>query len=334
MEFQDYYATLGVPRSASEDDLKRAYRRLARQYHPDVNKDAGAEEQFKRVNEAYDVLSDTTKRGQYDQFGTAWQEAQRAGVRDFGEFVRRGGAQAAPGRGGSGGFEGVRVEQFDGDDDRTFTDIFEEFFGRSARRSREREFGRGRGGAITEEPPTRRGRDILAELDVSFADTYLGGERHISFDSDPTLGAVTVTVPVGAADGERVRVAGKGRPGNNGGIAGDLVLELHVLPDARFVRDEATPANLRTTIDVPLTTAMLGGEVAVPTPDGKRLIVKVPPETQNERVIRLKGKGMPLVVGEPAQRGDLLAQVRVQLPTRLTDEERALFEQLRDLRPA
>ena len=97
MEFQDYYATLGVPRAASDDEIKRAYRRLARQYHPDVNKDAGAEEQFKRVNEAYDVLSDATKRGQYDQFGTAWQEAQRAGVRDFGEFVRRGGTQAQTG---------------------------------------------------------------------------------------------------------------------------------------------------------------------------------------------------------------------------------------------
>lgn len=328
MEFQDYYATLEVPRTASDDEIKRAYRRLARLYHPDVNKEPGAEERFKRVNEAYDVLSDATKRGQYDQFGTAWQEAQRAGVRDFEEFVRRAGSQPRAERGFGGPF---RPAFDDDDDDRSFTDIFEEFFGRSARRQREREFGRGRGGTATEEPATRRGRDILAELEVSFADTYLGGEKHISFDNDPTL-ATTVSIPAGASDGERVRIAGKGRPGTNGGPTGDLLLELHVLPDTRFSRDEAQPATLRTVVDVPLYTAVLGGEIPVPLPDGKRLFVKVPPETQNDRVIRLKGKGMPLAAGDTTRRGDLLAQVRVQLPTKLTDAERDLFAQLRNLR--
>ncbi len=142
-----------------------------------------------------------------------------------------------------------------------------------------------------------------------------------------------VTIPVGADDGQRLRYAGKGHPGIGAGAAGDLVIELRVLPDARFTRDETTPTTLRTTVDVPLYTAILGGEVVVPTPDGKRLFVKVPPETQNGRQIRLANKGMPLVIGKPEQRGDLFVFLRIQLPTQLSDEEKRLFEELRTLRP-
>ncbi len=325
MEFQDYYAVLGVPRTADEKQIKSAYRKLARKYHPDVNKDASAEEQFKRVSEAYEALSDTEKRAQYDN---AWQQYQRYGGQaaagqnadDFARWFRsqQGSAHAnsAPG--------GFRTE-YSTSGDGGFSDIFEAMFGRTASRER--------GGTATHTPPrTRKGRDILAELEVSFADAYTGGERQISFDMNRAE-PMTVTVPAGAADGQRLRFSGKGHPGANGGAAGDLVLELHILPDTRFTRDEVTLTTLRTTVDVPLYTAILGGEVVVPTPDGKRLFVKVPPETQNGRQIRLANKGMPLVVGKPDIRGDLFVALRVQLPAHLSADEKRLFEELRTLRP-
>ncbi len=325
MEFQDYYAVLGISRTADEKQIKSAYRKLARKYHPDVNKDAGAEEQFKRVSEAYEVLSDTEKRAQYDQYGQAWQQYQRNGGQgaagqNADDFARWFTSQ----RGGAPG--GFRTEySTSSGSDGGFSDFFETMFGRTASRER--------GGTATHTAPrTRKGRDILAELEVSFADAYTGGERQISFDMNRAE-PMTVTVPAGADDGQRLRFSGKGHPGANGGAAGDLVLELRVLPDARFTRDEVTPTTLRTTVDVPLYTAILGGEVVVPTPDGKRLFVKVPPETQNGRQIRLANKGLPLVVGKPDTRGDLFVALRVQLPAHLSADEKRLFEELRTLRP-
>lgn len=320
MEFQDYYAVLGVPRTADEKQIKSAYRKLARKYHPDVNKDTGAEEQFKRVSEAYEVLSDSEKRAQYDRYGQAWQQYQRNGGQGTAgqsadDFTRWFTSQQG---------SGTRTE-YHTSEGGGFSEFFETMFGRAA--------GRERGGTATHAPPrTRKGRDILAELEVSFADAYTGGERQITFDMNRAE-PMTVTVPAGAEDGQRLRFTGKGHPGTNGGAAGDLVLELHILPDARFTRDETTPTTLRTTVDVPLYTAVLGGEVVVPTPDGKRLFVKVPPETQNGRPIRLANKGMPLVVNQPGKRGDLIATLRVHLPTHLSDEEKRLFAQLRALRP-
>lgn len=324
MEFQDYYAVLGVPRTADEKQIKSAYRKLARKYHPDVNKETGAEEQFKRVSEAYDVLSDSEKRAQYDRYGQAWQQYQRNGGQgstgqNADDFARWFTSQ----QGGAPG--GFRTEYQTTSDGGGFSEFFETMFGRAA--------GRERGGTATHMPPrTRKGRDVLAELEVSFADAYTGGERQITFDMNRAE-PMTVTVPAGAEDGQRLRYTGKGHPGTNGGAAGDLVLELRVLPDARFTRDETTPTTLRTMVDVPLYTAVLGGEVVVPTPDGKRLFVKVPPETQNGRPIRLANKGMPLVVNHPEKRGDLIVTLRVQLPSHLSDEEKRLFEELRTLRP-
>ncbi len=334
MEYQDYYATLGVGRDATEAQIKSAYRKMARKYHPDVNKETGAEDQFKRVNEAHDVLSDAEKRTQYDRYGAAWQQYQHNGgsPADMDDFMRRYASQQSGRRSTTtedfpGGF---RTEYYEGGNgEGGFSDFFESLFGRATGG-----FGFGGRGTATaaDAPPrARRGRDTLAELEVSFADAYTGGERQIAFDMNRAE-PMTITVPVGAEDGERLRFAGKGHAGTNGGAAGDLVLELRVVPDARFSRDPDRPANVRTTVDVPLYTAILGGEIAVPLPDGKRLFVKVPPETQSERVIRLAGKGMPHVTGEPARRGDLLVAVRVQLPTDLTDEERRLFTQLQALR--
>ncbi len=332
MEFQDYYAILNVPRTATDAQIKSAYRRLARKHHPDVNKDAGAEDQFKRINEAYEVLGDAAKRAQYDKYGTAWQEAQRGGASadDLEEVLRR--YMAGQKMDGFGNF---RPEGADagGDDGAGFSDFFESLFGRATGGARGfGDFARPRGATATESAPRiRRGRDVLAELEVSFADTYLGGERQITFDRDTSLD-MKVAIPAGARNGEQLRFPGKGHAGANGGPAGDLVLELRVLPDLRFTPDEEQPANLRTAVDVPLYTALLGGEVPVPTPDGKRLFVKIPAETANGRVIRLANKGMPLTKGEVTRRGDLLVQVRVQLPTHLTDEEKRLFTELRGLR--
>ncbi len=326
MEFQDYYAVLGIPRTADEKQIKSAYRKLARQYHPDVNKDAGAEEQFKRANEAYEVLSDTEKRAQYDKYGQAWQQYQRSGgtSSDMDDFMRRYQSQQS-GR-------TYTTEEFHTDENGGFSDFFETLFGRTA--GGFSGFG-GRGGPATQThapPRARKGRDILAELEVSFVDTYTGGERQITFDLNRAE-PMHVSIPAGARDGERLRFAGKGHPGANGGPTGDLVLELRVLPDSRFARDEDHPETLRTTVDVPIYTAVLGGEVVVQTPDGKRLFVKVPPETQNGRQIRLGKKGMPFTTTTPDARGDRIVTMRLTAPTNLTDEEKRLFEQLRTLRP-
>ncbi len=331
MEFQDYYAVLGVPRTADEKQIKSAYRKLARKYHPDVNKETGAEEQFKRVSEAYEVLSDSEKRAQYDRYGQAWQQYQRSGGQgatgqSADDFSRWFSAQQG-GRTRTEGFPGgTYTEYHTSDGGSGFSDFFETLFGRAAGRDP-------RGGTATQAPPrARRGRDILAELEVSFADAYSGGERQITFDMNRAE-PMSVTIPVGAQDGERMRYTGKGHPGTNGAAAGDLVLEIRVQPDTRYTRDDLQPATLRTTVDVPLYTAILGGEVVVQTPDSKRLFVKVPPETQNGRQIRLANKGMPLVTGQPDKRGDLLVSLRIQLPSHLSDEEKRLFEELRALRP-
>lgn len=331
MEFQDYYAVLGVPRNADDKQIKSAYRKRARQYHPDVNKEAGAEEQFKRVSEAYEVLSDSEKRAQYDRYGQAWQQYQRNGGQNAtgqsaDDFFRwftsqQGGSTRTEEYPGS-----FRTEYHTSDGGSGFSDFFETLFGRATGRE-------SRSGTATQAPPrARKGRDTLAELEVSFADAYTGGERQITFDMNRAE-PMAVTIPAGAQDSERLRFTGKGHPGTNGGPAGDLVLELRVLPDAHFTRDELQPATLRTTVDVPLYTAILGGEVVVQTPDSKRLYVKVPAETQNGRQIRLANKGMPLVTGQPDKRGDLIVSLRVLLPTKLTDQERQLFEQLKALRP-
>ena len=329
VEFQDYYAVLGVPRTADEKQIKSAYRKLARKFHPDVNKEAGAEEQFKRVNEAYEVLSDSEKRAQYDKYGQAWQQFQKGGgSANMDDFMRQYTAQN--GRVYTEEFPGGFRTEYHTSDGGGFSDFFESLFGKAA--GGFPGFG-GRGGTAAEAPPRpRKGRDTLAELEVSFADTYLGGERQITFDNNGAP-PMTVTIPAGATDGQRLRFSGKGHPGTNGGPAGDLVLELGVTSDSRFTRDEEHPETLRTAVDVPLYTAVLGGEVVVPTPDGKRLFVKVPPETQNGRQIRLAKKGMPITLTTPDARGDLLVTLRIQVPTKLTDDEKRLFEQLRALRP-
>lgn len=323
MPGKDYYQILGVPRNASEKEIKQAYRKLARQYHPDVNPgDKSAEAKFKEINEAYEVLSDPEKRRKYDQFGENWQYAE--------QFARAGAQQQA--RWGFGGQE-IKFDFGDFGGAGGFGDIFDsilhEFGGRPSRRP-------------------RRGQDIEYPLEVTLEEAYRGTTRLIEIQSEepcPTCGGkgcrtcggagafvrprrLEVKIPPGVKQGSRVRIAGKGGPGYMGGEAGDLYLIISVKPDSRFQR---TDDDLYVEVPVYLTDAILGGEVEVPTLDGKRLALKIPPETQNGKVFRLAGQGMPRLGNNT--RGDLYAKVKVVLPTRLSQKEKELFQQLKALRP-
>ena len=306
MAKRDYYEVLGVGRSASDKDIRSAYRKLARQHHPDVNPgDKAAEAKFKEIQEAYDVLSDADKRKKYDRHGHSWERveaAEKAGVNvgDFGPFTYN--------QSGGTNFGGT----FETDD---IGDLFEQILGRGGRRG-----GRRSG-------PTR-GRDIDYQVAVSLEEAAAGTLRTLQLQRpDGSLQTIEVKIPAGVTEGSRVRVAGKGEPGLGGGEAGDLYLVVTLLPHPRFRREGD---ELHTTIEVPLHRAVLGGEVHVPTPKGSRLALRIPPETQNGQRFRLAGQGMPRL--SSSTRGDLYAEVKVVLPTGLNDRERQLFEELATLR--
>ncbi len=292
MAGKDYYKILGVNRTASEREVKQAYRKLARQYHPDVNPgDKSAEEKFKQINEAYEVLSDKEKRQKYDKYGDQWQyadqfeQAQRQQAPGF-DFSRQGGR---------------RVYYSEGD----FSSLFDDILGG---------FGFSRG-----QTRPRRGQDLEHPVEVTLEEVYRGTTRTISFSDGRRL---EVKVPAGVRTGSRVRLAGKGVQG------GDLYLKVTIKPHPTF---ERRGDDLYVGVPVPLTTAILGGEVQVPTLKGK-VALKIPAETQNGRTFRLVGQGMPSLGNK--SRGDLLARVRVVLPTKLSAREKELFKQLGDLRPA
>ena len=294
MAGKDYYSILGVNRSASEREIKQAYRRLARKYHPDVNPgDKSAEEKFKQINEAYEVLSDKEKRQKYDQFGDQWQYAD--------QFARVGWQQAPSWDFSQGG---TRIYFGEGDFGSLFDDLLRDF--RSRRQAQ-----------------PRRGQDIGYPVEVTLEEAYHGTTRTISFEDGKRL---EVKIPPGVGDGSRVRLAGKGRAGD-GGARGDLYLVTSVKPHHLF---ERRGDDLHVGVAVPLVVAMLGGEVQVPTLKGK-LALKIPPETDNGRTFRLAGQGMPHLGN--SSRGDLLARVKVVLPTKLSAKEKELFKQLGELRP-
>jgi len=292
MAGKDYYKVLGVDRNATEREVKQAYRKLARQYHPDVNPgDKSAEEKFKQINEAYEVLSDKDKRQKYDKYGDQWQYAEQF------EKAQR---QQAPGRDFSQQ-GGRRVYYTEGD----FGDLFEDILGGFS-------FGGG-------QPKPRRGQDLEYPVEVTLEEAYRGTARTISFTDGKRL---EVKVPAGVRTGSRVRLAGKG------GRGGDLYLRVTVRPHPTF---ERRGDDLYVAVPVPLVTAVLGGEVQVPTLKGK-VALRIPAETQNGRTFRLAGQGMPHLGN--SSRGDLLAKVRVVLPTKLSAREKELFERLGELRPA
>ncbi len=311
MEYKDYYKILGVPRNATEEEIRRAYRRLAKLYHPDRNPgNKEAEEKFKEINEAYEVLSDPEKRRRYDALGANWQlyeQWARSGGGAQGQPFDWGifGFEQQPGRGRRAGSRRVyeTLEDLLGGD--IFSDFFRTFFG-----DFERAAGR------------RPGRGAEQELEVTLADAYAGAVKPYDIIApDGRARRVEVRIPPGVRDGDVVRVTVPG--------LGDLSFRVKVRPDPQF---ERKGDDLYVEVPVKLTTCILGGEVEVPTPTGK-LILKIPPGTQNGQVFRLRGQGMPRPEN-PSQRGDLYARVRVVLPTRLTDRQRALFEELARLETA
>ncbi len=326
MAGKDYYSILGVKRGASEQEIKQAYRRLARKHHPDVNPgDKTAEARFKEINEAFEVLSDAEKRRKYDQFGDQWQYAD--------QFARAGGQQAP--NSGRGAAQEFRFEE--GDMDSLFGNLFQDL----------------RGGAFGRRSRPRQGRDLEHPVEVTLEEAFQGTSCTISLAAEEPcpscggtgriqnvrcsacqgLGVVTrlkrleVKIPPGVKDGSRVRIAGKGEAGGAGGASGDLYLVISVKPHGQFERRDD---GLYVDVAIPLTVAVLGGEVEVPTLKG-RLALKIPPETRNGRTFRLVGQGMPRL-GD-SSRGDLLARVDVVLPTHLSPEEKKLFERLGQIRP-
>jgi DnaJ-class molecular chaperone len=320
MDFKDYYSTLGVAKTATDKEIKQAFRKLARKYHPDVNPgDKAAESRFKEINEAYEVLSHADNRRRYDELGANWRMYEQAGA------ARGAGPQAgwSAGFGGRpGGFRTMtedEVEDLFGNAD-PFSDFFKTFFGRG----REvHEPGRRARGARTR---THQGRDIEHEIELSLEDAFRGVSRHLSIKDDGHTRGVEVRIPPGVSDGSRVRVTGEGEHGMGGAPSGDLYLRIRLTPHPVF---ERKGRDLYTRVAVPLTTAVLGGETTVHTVDQRTLRLKIPATTQNAQVFRLKGHGMP-GVGTQAP-GDLYATVEVQLPTRLTSDERSHFEALRKL---
>ncbi|MEW5769637.1 MAG: DnaJ C-terminal domain-containing protein [Pseudomonadota bacterium] len=301
MKYKDYYQILGVPRTASTDEIKKAYRRLARKYHPDVSKEAGAEEKFKEVNEAHDVLSDKDKRAAYDQLGY-YQPGQ-----DF---------RPPPGWGDRFGGGGAEFSGMD------FSDLFSQLFGGG--------MGAGMGGAGTRgarghgfgRHGAARGQDVEANITLTLEEAYNGVEKQINLAGEG-MGQVRFRVPPGALPGKRLRLAGKGRAAPFGGASGDLYLNIHVAPHARY-RLDGQDIHL----DTPITPweAVLGATLLVPTLSGD-VRLKVAPGARGGQKLRLSGRGMPGAKGN----GDFYVNLQIVLPPSLSEEERALYERLAEL---
>jgi curved DNA-binding protein len=319
MEYKDYYETLGVNRDADKKEIRSAYRRLARQYHPDVNPgDPQAEERFKEINEAYEVLSDPEKRTKYDQLGREWSSFQQGGGRpgdfDWGQWT-----SAAPGEDGQRVY--VRYGTPEDMEDlfggaSPFSDFFSQIFGGVGGRPSQA----GAGAGFEYQPSPSRGQDYEQRLEISLREAYQGTSRILQKDGRK----LEVKIPPGAKTGTRVRMARQGGAGAAGGEAGDLYLRVQVEPDPQF---ERRGDDLFVNVSVDIYTAILGGEVTVPTMNGS-VVLSIPAGTQNGRAFRLRGKGMPHL-RNPEQYGDLYAQVNVRLPENLTTHQRELFKELR-----
>lgn len=306
MEYQDYYKLLGVEKTANEQDIKKAYRKMARKYHPDLHPDdKTAEKNFKEINEAYEVLSDADKRAKYDQLGSNYQQWQRNGGQNQGGFNWGDYAQQG---GNTGGFR-VDYDQQGGPD---FSDFFSTIFG-----------GGGRARETYKQPI--KGRDLEQNIEITLEEAFKGTERVLNRGGKKKK---TIRIPPGSADGTRIRVATEGESGYAGGQQGDLFLVVTVRPNPNFERHED---DLHTDIKISLYTAVLGGEALIPTLAGN-VKVRIPAGTQSGKTIRINERGMPRL-RQPDQKGDLYARVLIQVPTHLSDEEKLLFEQLAALRP-
>lgn len=357
--FKDYYGVLGLERKATEPEIKTAFRAKARQFHPDANQgDPTAEEKFKEVNEAYEVLSDPEKRRMYDRFGEDWQRYRDAGVDpDDMSYGRPRGrtVYSNPNAGtgedfeqwftGSGGSTGGSWEWSESGgyrDGGRFSDFFNLLFGNDGRDPR----------TTTRTSRPTRGTDLEVKADITLREAFEGTNRKLTVQTPETCktckgtgtarGAMCPTcngtgqtsraktlevrIPQGVRTGSRVRIAGQGSPGLNGGPNGDVYLLITVIADSKFTQEGR---NLRTRVQVPLYTALLGGEVVVETLTG-RVALRIPEGTQNGHVFRLRGKGMPASGKQPA--GDLLATAEVQLPTKLSSAEKEKIAELQGMR--
>jgi curved DNA-binding protein len=304
MEYKDYYKILGVDRSASDKDIKKAYRQLALKYHPDKNPgDKQAEELFKEINEAYEVLGDPEKRQKYNQLGESYRAWERMGGRQGG-FDWSQWTQGTPG--------GVHVEFGDLGNlfGSGFSDFFNTIFGGVPGQQRGG-FGRAR----------TRGRDIEQPVSISLNEAYHGALRVLQHDGR----RLEIKIPAGSKTGTKVRITGKGHPGTAG--PGDLFLKVKVENDPRFERKED---NLYAEVEVDLYTAVLGGEEIVPTLTGP-VVLTIPPGSQNGQTFRLKNRGMPKI-RNPKAFGDLYAKIKVLIPEKLSSQEKKLFKQLAALR--
>jgi len=316
MEFKDYYATLGVTKSSTGKEIKQAFRKLARTFHPDVNPgDKSAETRFKEINEAYEVLGDPETRKKYDELGANWRLYEQSGVAG----PQPGGAwNARTGGPGGGGFRTMTPEEMESlfGDTNPFSDFFNTFFAGGFGQADTR-----RGGA---RPRARKGRDVEHEIDLSLEEACHGVTRRLSVQHEGQQRTVDVRIPAGVTDGSRVRIAGEGEHGADGGPGGDLFLRIRLTPHPQF---ERKGRDLYAKVAVPVPTAVLGGEADVPTMTGRPVRLRIPPLTQNGQVFRLRGYGMP-ATGKTGEQGDLYARVEAQLPTRLSDDERQHFEAL------
>jgi curved DNA-binding protein len=294
MPQRSYYDILGVARDATEDEIRKAYRSLARKNHPDVNpNDPNAESRFKDINEAYSVLSDKKKRADYDMYGSVGGGA--------GPSANNGPGPDMYNYGGFGGFR-------DGD----FNSIFESMFGGVDPRMR-----------------NAPGQDVEQKVTITLEEAFTGTERRFQFHTPSGQPrTITVKIPPGIESGGKIRISNEGGPGYAGGRRGDLIIHVQISPHARYERDGN---DLRDKVSIDLYDMILGGEVRVPLMGGKSLTLKVPPLSQNGATHRIPHQGMPLRTN-PTQRGDLYLRLEVSLPTQLTDEEKSLFAQLQKLR--
>ena len=333
MDFKDYYATLGVTKTATDKEIKQAFRKLARKYHPDVNPgDKAAEAKFKEVNEANEVLSDPEKRKKYDELGANWRAYENVppGAHAYGSSPFGGGPFNASGWGTPGaqgsGFRTMSEEEVaemfgGGGDDSPFSDFFKTFFGGMGGVE-----DAGTGPRARPRSRSRKGQDVEHPFELDLEEAIRGSVQRLQLRHDGHARTVEVRIPPGVTDGSRVRVPGEGGRGAGNGASGDLYLRVQLKPHPVF---DVKGRDVYTRARVPIPTAVLGGEVDVVTPEAKTLRLKLPAGTQSGQKFRLRGHGLPNV-GKPDERGDLYANVDVEIPKSLSEEERKHYEALRD----
>lgn len=304
---EDFYKLLGVDRSAKTEDIAKAYKKLARKYHPDLNPgNKQAEEKFKKINAAYEVLKDEEKRKAYDKWGKDWENPPFGGQ-------QRG-----------GGFGGARSNMGDAD----FSEFFSTIFGSGGNFGDSGGFGSAQGGSFGDafggfSQRPRRGRDVEAELPLTLEEVLKGGKRQVTIQMPDGPRTLEINVPAGIKDGAKLRLSGQGDPSRSGGAAGDLFLRIHYLPNNIFKVDGS---NLHCEVDLAPWEAVLGAKVEVPTLEG-RVELNIPAGTNSGKKFKLRGKGL----GSPSNRGDLLVKVRIDVPARLSGEEKDLWQKLSEI---